>query len=158
MVEWIEGSWLNELMIASQWAFPICEAIHFLGLCLLMGSLAVIDLRLLGFAPNLPVRVVHQLLPWAWVGFSINLITGTLFYFTNPEFYYTNTAFWIKMFLILLAGANAMWFELSVRGELDSVHEGAAMSAQAKTMAGTSLVLWIAVICFGRFIMYWPPI
>ena len=158
MIGWIEGSWLNQMMIASQWAFPICEAIHFLGLCLLMGSLAVIDLRLLGFAPGFPARVVHQLLPWAWIGFSLNLITGILFYFTNPEFYYTNTSFWIKMVLILVAGANALWFELSVRRDLETVLEGADIPGQVKTMAGTSLLLWIAVICFGRFIMYWPPI
>jgi hypothetical protein len=158
MVAWIENSWLNELMRASQWAFPICEAIHFVGLCLLIGSVAVIDLRLLGFAPSLPARVIHQLLPWAWIGFSINLTTGILFYFTNPAFYYPNVAFRVKLILILLAGANALWFQLTVNRDLANWPEGTEAPSQVKAMAGISLVLWVGVICFGRFIMYWPPI
>ena len=158
MNAWIANSWLNELMAASQWAFPICEALHFLGLCLLMGSVAVMDLRLLGFASSLPARVIHQLLPWAWVGFAINLITGVLFYVSNPAFYYPNPAFRIKLILILLAGANALWFQLTVHRDLDNWPEGAEVPSQAKLMASISLVLWVGVICFGRFIMYWPPI
>jgi len=158
MIAWIENSWLSETMIALQWAFPICEAIHFLGLCLLIGSIAVIDLRLLGFARSLPARVIHQLLPWAWAGFSINLITGILFIFANPSFYYSNVAFRVKLVLILLAGANALWFQLTVNRDLDTWPEDADAPGQVKAMAGISLGLWVAIICFGRFIMYWPPI
>ena len=146
MNAWIESSWLNALMLSNQWAFPIAEAFHFLGLCLLMGSIAVIDLRLLGFASRLPARVIHQLLPWAWVGFGINLFTGILFYFANASFYYTNVAFRVKLILILLAGANALWFQLTVHRDLDSWPEGAAPPSQAKAMAGLSLVLWVGII------------
>ena len=158
MNAWLESSWLNGLILSSNWAFPIFEAFHFVGLCLLMGAIAVIDLRLLGFASRLPARVIHQLLPWAWLGFGINLITGILFYVTNPSFYYPNMAFRVKMVLILLAGANALWFQLTVHRDLDNWPEGAAVPGQAKAMASISLVLWIGIICFGRFIMYWPPI
>lgn len=158
MLAWIEGLWLSEMMRALPWAFPICEALHFVGLCLLMGSLAIIDLRLLGFARSMSVRVIHQLLPWAWIGFTINLITGILFLLTDPLSYYSNGAFRIKMVLILLAGANALWFQLRVNRELDTWPEAADAPGRVKVMAGASLVLWVAVICFGRFIMYWPPI
>ena len=158
MIAWIENTWLHELMITMQWAFPICEALHFVGLCILMGSIAMIDLRLLGFARSMSAQVIHQLLPWAWIGFAINLTTGTLFYFAGPDFYYTNTAFWVKMVLILLAGLNALWFQLTVHRDLDSWTEGTVASSQVKAMAGISLGLWVGVICFGRFIMYWPPI
>ena len=120
MIAWIESTWLHEVMTASLWAFPASEAIHFFGLCLLIGSVAVIDLRLLGFARSLPARVIHQLLPWAWTGFAINLITGILFYFSNPAFYYSNVAFRVKLILLLLAGANALWFHLTVNRDLDS--------------------------------------
>ncbi len=145
-------------MISLQWAFPICEAIHFIGLSVLMGSIAVIDLRLLGFARSMPARVIHQLLPWAWIGFATNLITGTLFYFTTPTFYYPNVAFRVKMVLILLAGVNALWFQLTVNRDVSNWPERADAPSQVKAMAGISLGLWVAVICFGRFIMYWPPI
>ena len=158
MLAWIESTWLSEMMVNLRWAFPICEAIHFVGLCLLMGSIAVIDLRLLGFARTLPARVIHQLLPWAWIGFTINLITGILFFFANPTFYYPNVAFRVKLVLMLLAGLNALWFQLTVSHNLDSWPEGADIPGQIKAMAGISLGLWVGIICFGRFIMYWPPI
>lgn len=158
MLEWTEQSWLGQAMVASQWAFPICEALHFFGLCILIGSIGIIDLRLLGFARNLSIRVVHQLLPWVWVGFSINLITGILFWFAQPSFYYPNVAFRVKMVLIVLAGLNALWFQLSVHRHIGAWAEDADASGQAKAIAGISLALWISVIFFGRFIMYWPPI
>ena len=158
MIMWLENSWLSQTLVALQWAFPISEAIHFLGLCLLMGSIAVIDLRLLGFARSLPVRVIHQLLPWAWVGFTTNLLTGLYFFLTQPSFYYENVAFRVKLVLILLAGANALWFQFSGNRQLDSLPDGVDSPGLVKAMAAISLVLWVAVICFGRFIMYWPPI
>jgi hypothetical protein len=153
----LEDSSFSLALRSLPWGFPIAEALHFVGLCLLMGSLAVIDLRLLGFGRSLSIRAVHQLLPWAWAGFALNAITGVFFFLNQPTFYYPNTAFRVKLVLMLLAGANALWFELRVHGDLDSWPDAANPSAQVKTMAGASLVLWIAVICFGRFIMYWPP-
>jgi hypothetical protein len=154
----IENTWIGEFMRAYWWAFPAAEALHFIGLSLLVGSLAVIDLRLLGFARNLSVRAVHQLLLWTWIGFAINLITGLLFIFAQASFYYPNVAFRVKLVLLLLAGANALWFQLTVNRELPNWSDGADATGQAKVIAGISLGLWVSVIFFGRFIMYWPPI
>jgi hypothetical protein len=97
------------------------------------------------------------LLPWTWIGFGINLVTGVLFIFSDPSFYYSNGAFRIKVVLILLAGANALWFQLRVNRDLDHWPETADAPPQVKAMATVSLALWVAVILFGRFIMYWPP-
>ncbi|MGD2167346.1 MAG: hypothetical protein PVF63_04515 [Gammaproteobacteria bacterium] len=158
MIAAIEDSFLGEFMRAYWWTFPAAEALHFIGLCLLVGSLAIIDLRLLGFAKSLPVRAIHSLLLWTWIGFGINLATGILFIFTQASFYYPNTSFWIKMVLILLAGVNALWFQRAVNRDLENWADGADAPTQAKAIAGISLALWVAVIFFGRFIMYWPPI
>ncbi len=158
MIAAIENTWIGEFMRAYWWAFPAAEALHFIGLSLLVGSLAVIDLRLLGFARSLSVRAVHQLLLWTWIGFAINLVTGLLFIFAQASFYYPNVAFRVKLVLLLLAGANALWFQLTVNRELPSWGDGADATRQAKVIAGISLGLWVSVIFFGRFIMYWPPI
>lgn len=157
MIEWIDDSWLAHTMRDLQWAFPASEALHFIGLCLLIGSVAIMDLRLLGFARGMPIQTVHRLIPWAWVGFGINLTTGILFFFAQPNFYVPNMAFRIKLILILFAGANALWFQLSANRELAALDPGDDAPAKIKAMAGLSLALWIGVICFGRFIMYWPP-
>ena len=158
MIAAIENTWIGEFMRAYWWAFPTAEALHFVGLSLLVGSLAIIDLRLLGFARNLSVRAIHQLLLWTWVGFAINLITGLLFIFAQASFYYPNVAFRVKLVLILLAGANALWFQRTVQRELPNWSDDAEAPRQAKVIAGVSLGLWVSVIFFGRFIMYWPPI
>lgn len=62
MIEWIESTWLSQVMTTNAMAFPLEEAAHFIGPCLLMGSIGVIDLRLLGFAQSFSVRAIHQLL------------------------------------------------------------------------------------------------
>lgn len=157
MVGAIENSWLGEFMRAHAWAFPACEALHFIGLSMLIGSIAVMDLRLLGFARAVPFRVVHQLLKWAWVGFAINVTTGILFIFAQASFYYPNMSIRIKFVLIALAGLNALWFQLKVHNKLQSWPENGMAPPVARVIAGLSLVLWLGVICFGRFIMYWPP-
>jgi len=158
MVDWILNSWLNDVMTNNQWAFPMAEAAHFFGLCLLIGSIGIIDLRLLGFARSLSIRAVHQLLLLVWIGFGINLLTGILFIFASADFYYPNMAFRIKLILLLLAGANALWYQFSVHKQIDTWPETGDVPSQAKLIAGISLSLWVSVIFFGRFIMYWPPI
>jgi hypothetical protein len=158
MIEWILSSRLNEVMTGSAWAFPMAEAAHFFGLCLLLGSIGIIDLRLLGFARSLSLKAVHQLLLLVWIGFGINLITGILFIFASADFYYPNMAFRVKLVLLPLAGANALWYQLTVHKEIDSWPETGDAPLQAKVIAGISLGLWISIIFFGRFIMYWPPI
>jgi hypothetical protein len=145
-------------MMNSPWAFPLAEAAHFFGLCLLMGAIGIIDLRLLGFARSLSIRAVHQLLPLVWIGFGINLVTGILFIFSSADFYYPNMAFRVKGILLLLAGANALWYQLSVHKEIDSWPEAGDVPSKAKVIAGISLGLWVSVIFFGRLIMYWPPL
>jgi hypothetical protein len=158
MTEWIASTWLSQAMNANTWAFPMSEAAHFFGLCLLIGSIGIIDLRLLGFARSLSLRAVHQLLLLVWIGFGINLVTGVLFIFASADFYYANTAFRVKLILLLLAGANALWYQLTVHKEIDTWPETGDAPSQAKLIAGISLGLWISIIFFGRFIMYWPPI
>src|SRR5690606_19029868 len=93
-------------------------------------------------------------LPLSLLGFGINLITGILFCFTDPFRYYSSTAFRIKMLLVVLAGLNALWFKLAVYPQtLDNgPMDGAGNTA--RVAAALSLVIWAAVIVFGRLIPY----
>jgi hypothetical protein len=154
MLAWIEGSWLGVTLRDFAWAFPAAEILHFTGLCLLVGALIVIDLRLLGFSRGLPASAIDDLLPLAWIGFSINLVTGFLFFVAAPFFYYPNGPLRIKLVLILFAGANALWFQHALRDEVNQLEAGDEASVRVKVSAGASLALWTGVILFGRFIMY----
>src|SRR5258706_3158033 len=142
-----------ELMTTSKWWWAFMMDMHFVGLALLMGAVGILDLRMLGFAKQIPIHSLHRLLPWAMIGFGINLVTGALA-FTGMDQYYTyDWAFWLKMLAIMLLGLNAAAFYLT--GAFESV-EGLGPRGDApplaKFIAASSLFLWFAVITLGRYI------
>jgi uncharacterized membrane protein len=142
-----------ELMTASKWWWAFMMDMHFIGLALLIGTVGILDLRMLGFAKQIPVSTLHELVPWAMLGFAINLVTGVLA-FTGMDQYYTyDWAFWLKMLAIMLLGLNVAAFYLT--GAFESVERlgpGEDAPRFAKFIAGSSLFLWIAVITLGRYI------
>ena len=142
-----------ELMTASKWWWAFMMDLHFVGLVLLIGTVGFLNLRMLGFAKQIPIGPVHQLVPWAMAGFGINLVTGVLA-FTGMDQYYTyNWAFWLKMLAIMFLGLNVAAFYLT--GAFESVAglgPGDDAPPLAKFIAGTSLFLWFTVITLGRYI------
>ena len=149
----IETSVLGQLMHSSVWLFPMAEILHFIGLSLLIGALLVVDFRLLGFARGFPVTTVYRFLPLALAGFSINLVTGIMFFFSDPFRYYPNIAFRLKMLFIILAGLNALYFALTTNRHA-ALTGGEDPGAAIKTVSALSLLLWVGVIILGRFIPY----
>ena len=151
-IEWL-GAIINDLA----WSWPILEMVHFMGLVLLVGITGAYDLRLLGFAKSVPLAPLHQLMPWALVGFGLCLVSGIILVtgnaFKEPIVLFGNVPFMLKMLFIALAGVNAAVF---YRGPMhravgDLGHEENVPRA-AKIIAASSLVLWIGVIYFGRMI------
>ena len=136
------------------WTWPILETLHFFGLCLLLGGLLVIDLRMLGVNRILPSVTVHDLLPFAITGFVINLVSGAAFYVGDPHRYTPNIAFQLKMVLCILAGLNALYYQKNLAAEMDSWTENTEIPANAKVVGAASLILWFGVLSFGRLIPY----
>ena len=131
---WMQSTWLATLAVGPAWSWPIMEALPFLGLCLLLGAIIVMDLRLLGFARTIPVSAVHSLVPLAVIGFGINLITGILFFFGDPFRYGVNLAFQLKMILVVLAGLNALYYYLKLEPMLAAHTPATDTPAIAKAM------------------------
>lgn len=152
------NSWLASLVNDSGWLFPTLEAFHFIGLILLMGSLIVVDLRLMGVgSASAPLDAVIRFIPWSMVGFLINLVSGVMFFVSDPATYYFNTAFRLKMLAVLLAGLNLIWFKRSVHPLIVAGGGGhVELPASAAIIGGASLFLWLAVVVFGRLIPYLP--
>lgn len=150
----LHDSWLGHIMRDVPWLFPTCEGLHFVGMALLLGTIGVIDLRVLGFAKGLPIGPLHRLLPLAFLGFTINVMTGVAFVCSDPDSYWIVPAFRWKMVLILLAGVNALWFWLAVLKQVD--HWGADVEASrlAKIISAISLLFWVGVVTAGRFIAF----
>ncbi len=152
-LDWIEAN-LGVIVFTLPWTWPILETLHFFGLCMLLGGLLVIDLRLLGFNRVIPAVSVHDLLPLVIAGFVINLVTGIGFFIGDPHRYAINIGFQLKMVLIVLAGLNALYYQLRLAPQLDSWAGRSEVPMNAKIVGATSLVLWFGVLAYGRLMPY----
>jgi hypothetical protein len=144
------SSWVNEYA----WIWQASEIVHFIGLALVVGVAGVFDLRLLGFAKQIPVGALNRLMPWAVVGLALNIATGLIFMFGVPSRYLTNPAFQWKVFFLILAGLNVLAFSLLYSRKSLALGPGEDTPAGAKVIAVTSLVSWFAVMYFGRMLPY----
>lgn len=134
--------------------FPILETVHVLGICLLVGTIATVDLRLTGWIlRDQPVtRVFRALLPYTWTGFGLMLVTGLPLFAAESIKLYGNPAFRLKLLLLALAGCNALVFhKASWNGVVQSEPSG-AVPRRAKVIAAISLLLWCAIVVLGRLI------
>jgi hypothetical protein len=134
--------------------FPWIECVHVLGLTLVIGSIAMVDVRLLGIASRdraVP-EITVQVLPITWAAFAIALISGGLMFSSNAIAYAHNTFFQAKIILIGLAGLNMLGYHLVVGRSAASWHSAAVTPLKARMVGGASLALWIGVAACGRWI------
>ena len=152
---WLKGTQLSWFITHYRWIWATCEVFHFIGMSLLFGCIGVLDLRLLGVWKNPAVAAVTHLIPWGIVGFLVNVVTGTVFFVGEPLQYVDNPAFWLKMLFIFLAAWNVAIFYLSgIAGRIEALDADDDAPMAAKVIAGSSLVLWIGVMFFGRMLPY----
>jgi hypothetical protein len=144
--------WPGHYVTADSWVFGFGQTLHYMGLCLLFGIMTVVDLRLLGLFRQIPVKSVLAYLPLALVGFVFMAASGWEFVTSNPSLYITNPAFRMKMYLIALAGINALIFTVFEHRKVALVGPGEEVGSFAKITAGSSLALWIAILFFGRLL------
>lgn len=152
--DWMVTTKLSEIVLGYAWSWPTLESLHFLGLCLLMGSLLIMDLRLIGFQRIIPLTAVHALMPVAIGSFIVNLITGVAFLFGDPRLYSANWAFWAKMALVGLAGINFLVYFTKVEPRLLRMGPHDPTPVLAKCVGVASLVFWFGVLSFGRLLPY----
>jgi hypothetical protein len=134
--------------------FPWIECVHVLALTLVVGSIAVVDLRLLGLASR--DRSVAQTtagaLPVTWAAFGVAVLTGGLLFSSNATTYAHNFYFQAKLALIGVAGINMLAYHLLVARRAHEWHTAALTPLRARVIGGLSLALWIAIVAFGRWI------
>lgn len=134
------------------WIWPTCETLHFIGLCLLFGITAMVDLRVLGLMKGVPFQALHRLLPWGVLGFAVNMVTGVLFFVADPDQYTTNPPFQWKIILILLAGLNLLYFTIFETPW--SLEPGEDAPAIARLVAASALLLVVGVMFCGRMLPF----
>ena len=136
-------------------AFPGILLLHTYGMALVVGIVFAIDLRILGFAPALPLAPIGKFLPTLWAAFWVNAVTGTILLVADATNKMANADFYVKMGFIALAVINQRMIENRVfRGQpIDKT----VFSIRLKTLAVTSLVCWIGAITAGRLLAYLGP-
>jgi hypothetical protein len=150
---------LDTFVNGYDWVWPLFEMFHFIGMALLIGTVGLVDLRVLGLAKGIPIGQLERLIPWGIAGFIMNAATGFVFIAGNPVGgpieYLANLALQLKLVLILRAGINLFIFYFGgLARATNAVPAGGDAPRSAKLVAGASLVLWFGVIFFGRLIMY----
>jgi hypothetical protein len=151
--------WLQESALA-QWvgsaptllAYPTILTLHTAGMSVVVGTCAVLDLRILGVAAGIPFTTLKRAPLFVWSGFAVNALTGALLFLPAAEQKTTQTAFFIKLVLIALALlAYGRIRRLVFR---HSVEAGAPMSIEARALALLSLMLWTGATVAGRLMAY----
>ena len=129
----------------SEALFPWVESFHVLAITLVVGSIAIVDLRLMSLASRdrTIVRLASEVLPCTWTAFGVAALTGALLFSSNALTYAHNSYFQAKLATLVLAGVNMAVFHLLV-GQ-------AADSRGARIAGAVSLLLWICVVVFGRW-------
>ena len=134
--------------------FPWIESVHVLAITLVVGSIGVVDMRLLGIASrNRAVsRLTGDVLPLTWTAFIVAAITGTLLFTSNAVKYSHNGYFQAKMALLVLAFLNMLVFHLVTSRGIERWDESPHVPAPVRLAGGVSLALWILIIVCGRWI------
>lgn len=157
--QWLEHSALGMGIRDSDWLFYLIESIHVFGIILMVGTVAMVDLRLLGVGilRRQPVsEVAGQLLPLTWTGFGILFVSGSFLVISEAATkLYISPSFWIKMSLILLAGVNMTIFHFTVYRNLTKWDSAPVTPPGARAAAWISLTLWAGVVFAGRGIAYY---
>jgi hypothetical protein len=140
MVRWVAES---------DWGYPIVLTTHALGMAMVVGIMLMFDLRVMGFARRVPLATARLFFPVAWLGFAINLVSGTLLFFANYTAFLHNTAFLSKMSFLALA-AFATFF----LSRLSFTEAGESANGRTKTLAALCVLFWLAAIVAGRIVGY----
>ena len=159
LIAFVEHGTLGELVRENDLLFPFLESVHVLAVCLVVGSIAVVDLRLLGFGSvDRPVgRLMRSILPITVGAFGLAVAAGSLLFISHASKYLENRFFIAKITLIALAGVNMAVFHLIGARNLDQWENDALPPLFARVAGGLSLFLWVSVVACGRWIGFTMP-
>jgi hypothetical protein len=154
IVAYFENSGLADNIRENDLLFPLIESVHVLSICLVVGSILAVDLRLLGLAStNRPVSgVTRGILPLTWCAFVVAVGTGGLMFISNATKYLGNGYFIAKMLLIGVAGVNMAIFHAISGKDLPRWENEKRPPLPVQLAGGLSIVLWISVVACGRWI------
>jgi hypothetical protein len=154
LLQWLYDTSVGTAIREQGTLFPWIESVHVLCITLVVGSIGIVDLRLLGIASKSRAvsRLTGEVLPFTWVMFVLAALTGGLLFSSNAVKYAHNIFFLSKMALMLVAFVNMMVFHVITSRGIEHWDESPHPPVAAKLAGGVSLLLWAAIIVCGRWI------
>jgi len=154
LLETLQASSWAVFIHKTAWAFTTVEVVHVFAVSLVLATIAIVDLRLLGFASTKRpfAELSRQVLPFTWAAFVLAVIAGSLLFISRATEYFVNPVFWIKMALIVVAGINMMIFEFITARDAQKWSLNPTPPPRARLAGGISIACWILVVVFGRLI------
>ena len=152
-LEWLQTTRIASLVAENDILFPWIESIHVLAVVLVVGTISIVDLRLLGLASlDMGVRrVMRDVIPYTWAAFAVAATTGSLMFSSDAKHYAHNHLFQAKLVVLVLAGLNMAAFHFVGVRNIDRWDgPGKSTPMVAKAAAAISLLVWIAVVSLGR--------
>jgi len=146
------GDFVQGAKSESRWVWATLQTLHFLGLTLMFGVATVVDLRMLGMMKSVSFSALHRLIPWAILGFGIDLITGMSYFVGAPWQYATSVVFQVKIAFIVLASLNVLYF--TIFDQAWAVGPGDDAPLTAKAVAASAIVLVFGILYCGHMLPF----
>jgi len=154
--QWIQNSSIGTQIRESTYVFPIIEATHVLGLAVSVGTIAIVDLRLIGVTMKKErvTDVIEQLQPLTLAGFAAMFVSGILLFWSEAARLYPSYSYRIKFIFIALLGINAMLFHSTIYQKVDEWNTDAVTPFRARMAGWIGITFWAVVIFCGRWTAY----
>jgi hypothetical protein len=154
--EWVEAFPTSAAIRESLNGYPFLLTSHVVSMCVFLGLVIMMDLRLagLGFRQTRFSELQRRLFPWQMFGLVITSASGLLLFYGQPTRYYGKALFWLKLVLMALAGVNAMYCHLTTYRSVARWDTERVLPSGAKVAGVLSLILWAGVVVFGRLTAY----
>jgi len=130
------------------WMAAGLEIIHYFGMFILVGSIAMVDLRVIGIAgqQQSATKLAQRLFPWMWTGLALNFLSGFVMFAGIAASYIPDPTFHMKMWVVLAA----VVFGIIVQWRVPAWDTSPTMPVSAKLIAAVSLLLWVGAILAGN--------
>jgi hypothetical protein len=154
LLEYVSATPLAAAIAQGALEFPLLECVHVVAISVVVGTIAIVDLRLLGYRSHRRGvrRLIQDILPYTWAGFCVALLAGTLLFISNAPKYAHNVQFQLKLLLIIAAAVNMGWFHLTIYRRVSQWDDLLPPPIAARIAGATSLSLWVAVVFLGRWV------
>ena len=152
MLASLEATAFSKWLLGSNsiWAYPTVLTLHTIGMMVLVGAAAMIDLRVLGFGRGIPLGSMGALFRVIWGGLIVNGVTGTMLFMADATKRGTSTIFLVKLALVAVGIATVVMIKRSLHGSGAPV----AVNETTRLIAIGSLLVWTAVVTAGRLLAY----